>query len=100
MHDDPCGLVDDEEMLVLVGDPQVELLRLELGRFRGGDLDLERLATRETVALGRRSPVDAYRAGLDQPLGRAARRDLGQTREEAVEPLAGGLVRDARPERL
>jgi hypothetical protein len=100
VHDDPGRLVDDEEVLVLVRDPQVELLGLQLGALLSRELDLERLATREAVALGRGRPVDPNRAGLDQPLGRAAGRDLGQPREETVEPLARGLVRNARPERL
>jgi hypothetical protein len=32
MHDDPCGLVDDEQVLVLVRDPQLDVLRLDLRR--------------------------------------------------------------------
>jgi hypothetical protein len=100
VHDDPGRLVDDEEVLVLERDPQVELFGLELGALLGRELELQRLATREAVALGRWGPVDANRTGLDQPLGCAPGRDLGQPREETVEPLAGGLVRNARPERL
>ena len=43
---------------------------------------------------GRRVAVHERRACLEQPLGRRARADLRQRGEEAVEPLARGLVRD------
>jgi hypothetical protein len=97
---DPSRLVDDEEVLVLVGDGQVELLRLELGRLLGRQVDLERLAACEAVALRRRGAVDPDGAGVDQPLSGAAGRDLGQPGEEAIEALTGGLVRNASSERL
>jgi hypothetical protein len=93
VDDDPGRLVDDEEVLVLVGDPERHLLRLQRsgGRRR---LELDRLAAREPVALGARLAVDQHRALLEQPLGCGARAELRQRGEKAVEPLARRLLGD------
>ena len=98
VDDDPGRLVDDEQVLVLVGDSQVDRLGLEPERRLGRGVDLELLPTFETVALRPRRPVEADDACGDQPLGFAARSDLGQRGEEAVEPLARGRVGDAQPD--
>jgi hypothetical protein len=51
------------------------------------------------VALLARLTVNAYRPGGEQTLGLAARSDLGQRRNEPVEPLAGGVGRNADAQR-
>ena len=47
MHDETGRLVDDGEMLVLVGNAQLDLLVLELPRRRLGDLELDLLPALE-----------------------------------------------------
>ena len=86
-------------MCVLVGDPQLERLRLELVLpFRlGRDLDL--VAALEPVALRPQGTVDADEAAGEQPLRRRARPDFREAGEEAVEARSRGLVRDAQCER-
>jgi hypothetical protein len=75
VHRETGGLVDDEEVLVLVGEPERDLLAFE--RPRQLWLDLELIAGREAVALGTRGAADGDLAGLDQPLGGGPRPDLG-----------------------
>jgi hypothetical protein len=95
MHDQPGGLVDDEEVLVLPRDP--ELVVLTCGRLVMCDrsLELDLLPTREAVALRARGAIDYDCARSEQPLRLAARADLGQRGDEAVKPLSGGVCRDA-----
>ena len=87
VDDDPGRLVDHEEMGVLVGDPQVELLRIEL----------QLLPAFEAVALRPRAPVEADGARGDEALGLGARADIGQRRDEPVEPLARSRFGDVDP---
>jgi hypothetical protein len=98
VHDDAGGLVDDEQMLVLVGDADVDRLGLQLRRGFGGGLELELLPTFEPVALRARAPVEADRAGGDEPLRFPACPDLGQRGEKAVEPLPRGRVGNSEPD--
>jgi hypothetical protein len=100
MDDDARRLVDDEQVLVLPGDPKVDLFPLERLWLLGRQLDLELLPTLEPVALCANAAVDAYRAGLDQALRYRARSDLRLLGEEPVETVARRLVRNAKPERL
>jgi hypothetical protein len=95
MDDDPGGFVDDEEVLVLEGDPQLALLGLERDGLGFRHCDLERLPAFEPVTLGAPLAVDADGAGCQQPLGLAAGSDLGERGEKAVEPLAGRLLRNS-----
>ena len=69
VHDDAGGLVDDEEMLVLVRDRELGQgdRRLRGGRSRRLDRDL--LAAHELVALRPGLAVHEHGAGLEQPLG-------------------------------
>jgi hypothetical protein len=85
VHDDAGRLVDDQQMLVLIGDRE----------RRGGHLGLRlrrRLAhdhalpDRHGVPLRHRRAVDEDEAGVDQPLRRRARPGHGS--EEDVEPRA------------
>ena len=99
MDDDPGRLVDDEEVLVLVGDPKLHRLGLEPARCRARRLELDRLPAAQPEALRARRPVHEHVAGLHQPLGRRTRPDLRKRRQEAVEPLPGRLVRNEQAER-
>ena len=95
MDDDAGRLVDDEQVLVLEGDAQRDVLAFE--RCRGGlRLELDRLSTREAVALRPRRAVDRGLPSVDQPLGGRPRPYLGQRREEPVEPGPRCVVRDAQ----
>ena len=96
MHDETRRLVDDEQMLVLVRHDEIHLLRLERARRCGRRLELELLPALELVALRARAAVDEHAAAAQQPLGYRARADLGHLRQEAVEPLACRLRRDAQ----
>jgi len=99
MDDDPGRLVDDEQVLVLVGDPQLALLGLEGDVVPLLDVHFQQLSALEPVALLARLTVQAHRPGGEQALGFAARGDLGQCCNEPVEPLAGGVGRNANAQR-
>src|SRR5687768_3422998 len=93
VHDDAGGLVDDEKMLVLVGDAERHLLGLELGRTARRDVEVQLLAACQPMALRTRSPVDEDAALAEEPLGHGPRADLLEAGEEAIEALAGRLGR-------
>ena len=97
VDDEASGLVDDEEVLVLVDDRQVELDRRQLRC--AGELDLDLLPTLEPVALRARPPVDEHRAARHEPLRGRARAYLGEGRDDRVEPAAGVGLRSAKAER-
>jgi hypothetical protein len=99
VHDDPGGLVDDEQVLVFPGDPERQLLGCERGRGAFGDLERELLPALEPVALRSRLAVDERCSGLEQALGGRARADLRPRGEEPVEPLARGLCWNRDSER-
>jgi hypothetical protein len=94
MHDDAGRLVDYEQVLVLVGDPQLDVLWNELGRLRLGKLDLDRLSALQPPAFDGRLAAEPNGSRGDQALGGTARPDLGQFGEETVEPRPGGGFRD------
>jgi len=87
------GLVDDQHVLVLEGDPQVERLRDE--RLRGRRLELDLLPLPQPVGLLAGDPVDGHLAGREQPLGCSPRADLAEGREEPVEAKPRRVRRDA-----
>src|SRR5262245_63560214 len=99
VHDDACRLVDDEQVLVLVGDAELDVLRLDLPGGLRWQLYLELFAALQPVALRPLPPVDADRAALDEPLRRRARSDLRQLGQKAVEPPAGRLLGNSTAER-
>jgi hypothetical protein len=80
-------------MLVLPGDAEIDLFRLELARAAFWNIERELLPWIQTMALRPWRAVHEHTAFLDQPLRRRARADLLEEREEAVEPLAGRLWR-------
>ena len=97
VYDDAGGLVDDEEMLVLVRDRELGQgdRRLRGGRSRRLDRDL--LAAYELVALRPGLAVHEHGAGREEPLRSPTRSHLRQAGEMVVEPLSGGLRRDDEP---
>ena len=82
MDDDAGGLVDDQQVLVLVGDPEVHLLRLQRGRNFRRQLDLELLTALQAVAL--RSHAPSTRTAPD-----ASRRSAAER-----EPISGSSARN------
>jgi hypothetical protein len=94
MDDDACGLVDDEQVLVLVRDAEIDARGPDplspLGR-----LELDLLAFLEAIALWPRRAVDGDAAGLEQALGVRAGSELLEAAEEPVEPRARGVSADA-----
>src|SRR5271169_1167184 len=104
MDDEPRGLVDYDEMLVLVDDSQRHILaeqRRILRRWRG-NLD-SRAGEDLGGGIARPRPVDRDLAGLDQRLEASARkRELALLRraaQEPVQPLAGVLWPDFESQR-
>ena len=97
MHDEPGGLVDDDQVRVLVGDVELDLVGAALvGRRRNGRGHLDRLAARQQEALLPRPAVDADGTGVDQLDGGSARPDIGMTTESDIEALAlDGVDREA-----
>ena len=95
MDDEPGRLVDDEQVVVLVGDPYLGRRR-SVGLPEGAALDADLLPARQPVALGTRLAVDEHRPGGQQPFGGGPGADAGQRRDEAVEPLARGRSQERR----
>src|SRR5829696_4352611 len=93
VDDDPSGLVHDEEMLVLVRDPELDFLRHKL-RLGLGRLELNVLPALKPTALRRLRSVHDHAATVEEALGCRTRADLGQVGEEAVEPKPGRRVRN------
>ena len=93
MDDDARRLVDHEQVLVLVGDPEPR--RRDVGarrRLRLGS-HVDRLAAGEHVALGLGRAVDAHEPGVDQPLrlARACRRASAR-KTSSRSPAASGTA--------
>jgi hypothetical protein len=93
MHDDAGRFVNDEEVLVLVRNPEPDLLRCQRRRsLRRIELDL--LTPAKASALRGQFAVDEDASLLQQPLGGSARPDLRKVGEEAIEPEPGRCVRN------
>ena len=96
MHDDACGLVDDEHRIILVDDAQ-RLLHRRIGRRGRGvacgrGLHDDPHAGLQKQARPRGAPVHGDAARLDGRL-RASPREAGdKARNGAVEPLPGEVV--------
>jgi hypothetical protein len=98
MRDHSGRLLDHQQMLVLVRNPETDVLCLE-GSWSRRRLELDFLTTRQPDALLGGSAVDEHRAARQYALGCCTRADLGQAGEEAVEPEPGGLARDGSSRR-
>ena len=95
MDDETGGLVDDEQMIVLVGDPKLDHLLFQGCVGEAARVDDHLFPAREPVALGENHAVHEHRTPVDQPLGGRARAELRERGQEAVEPLARRALRDA-----
>jgi len=85
VNDEPGRLVDDDEIVVLVGDPKIHRLRNELRRpVTLRRVELELLPAHESPALGDRLPIDEHGLCFEQAFGDAPRADLRERREKAV----------------
>ena len=95
MHDQSLGLVDDDDVVVLVDHVERNGFGRRLRRRGRRHVDDDRGAGIDAMArITDRAPVDRDRTGLDQRLEPRARQ-LGDMRgEHAVEPAAGLIVRD------
>src|ERR671922_489407 len=93
VDDDAGRLVDDQQLVVFVRDPELDLLGREL-RSGFGRFVFDLLPTSEPTALGRRLAVNRHTAGLEQPFRGCAGSDLRQVGEEPVEPQPGRAVRN------
>ena len=95
VDDDAGWLVDDEQMLVLVRDRQIGGRRLVLEPARAPGLRTQRVHPRAAGGSScRGSPSTRHQPALDQTLGDRTRPDAGLGGEVAVEPQAGGGLRD------
>jgi len=89
---DAGRLVDDQQMLVLVGDPEIQLLADERRRLGRGQLDA--LSRLDPVRLRPLLAVDEDVSRVQQALRRCARADRVQPGQETVEPQPGGVRGD------
>jgi hypothetical protein len=97
MDDHSGRLVDHEQVLVLVGDPQFALLRRERLLLALDDVDLDELSALEAVAFRPPFAVHEDRAAGEESLSFCAGADLGQCGHKAIEAFAGGLVWNREP---
>ncbi len=89
VNDEPCGLVDDDQMCILEADVERDLLRGRRGRRGFGESDEEILAalySHRRVAKGRAFENDM--ALFDKALQPRTRKPFEAAREKAVEALA------------
>ena len=101
VHDQPCGLVDDQQMLVLEDDLERNFLRRIVRRRRFGHLDAQALAAVDLdCRVANRFALRFDGAVADQrlqPLARHRRHGIG---ERTVEAPAGMGGRQANVDRL
>ena len=100
VDDDARRLVDDEQVLVLPGDAQVDVLGHQLRLGALGRLELELLPAGDPVALRARGAVHGDGAGGEQPLRLLARVDLGSaasTRSRRIPAASAGTWARIRP---
>ena len=100
VDDEAGGLVENEEVTVLVEDTEREILCLGNGGLRRGDGDAQGLAAPQSKRCTSRLPVDLHPPCLDERL-HAGTAQLGEARGDgAVEPLATQGRADGEPVRL
>ena len=91
MNDESRGLVDDQQVFVLVGDPQLALFGLEGDVLPLPDVHLKQLPADKPVTLQTWHAIQAHSPGRKQALGLGARSNLRQRGDESVQPLAGSF---------
>jgi hypothetical protein len=94
MGDEAGGLVDDEQVLVLVGDVERELDRDERPRDR--ELDVDVLAPCEPMALRARLSIHQDVPGGHQPLCERTGPHFRELGDERVQPAARVGLRNAK----
>ena len=105
MHDHPLGLVDDQQVVILVDDVDGDVLRDDVERLCVRHLDGELLAAPQPVVLRDRLSVREDGAVVTQPLHDRAGEILRRPGNPAVDPLprvrlVGGeiaLIQRSRP---
>ena len=98
VHRHARGLVDDDEVLVLVRDSDGHRLRREAGRGVR-ELDDDDRARLEAVALLPQRAVDRHRSIGEEPLRDGPHRDLRSGRQSTVEPRPYVVVSDREAKR-
>ena len=93
MHDHSSRLVDDNDVVILVDDVERKGLGSRRWRDRIGDIERDAIAGPQHGVGLRRSSADLHEAAFDQALKLRAGVSGERTREKAVEPLAGLIVR-------
>jgi hypothetical protein len=68
MYDHPCGLVDDDDVRILVNNGKRNWIRLNFVDLRGRNLDRHHLARRHAELGLSMLTVDAHASGFDEPL--------------------------------
>jgi len=94
MNDHPGGLVDDDQVVVLVKHIEPDLLRLRFQRHRRRYLDADNVADADAVAGFVRLAVDGDVRLLDEFLEKRARPFRYLRLQEPVEALAAFVVGD------
>ncbi len=90
MHDQPGGLVDHEDVAVLVDDVQLDLFRRDPdGLLRRLRADLDVLAAQNLVLGSQLLAVDEHLAGLDPFLDAGAGKVAQQLGQHLIQALAG-----------
>jgi hypothetical protein len=88
MHDEPRRLVDDEQVLVVVGNSKLSLLCLQCRLRALTRRDLDGLAALEPVTFRDTFTVYKHRAFGEQSLSFPTGAHFGQSGDKAVDPLA------------
>jgi hypothetical protein len=95
MHDEPGGLVDDEQRVVLVHHLESDArIRHGVTRFGGQRFDLEHGSRADQVTRAARGAVDEDVSRFDPALELGARHARHEQHERLVEPLAGARFDD------
>ncbi len=100
VDDESGGLVDDDDLFVLVDDVERYLFGRDLGGRRRGQLDLDALAPFELERGLGRAPADEHVAVINHALQGRTAHALDARREEGVETRARLLRRHVEDERL
>ena len=97
MHDHACGLVDDDEIGVLIDDVEVVVFGLRARADGRGNLDGDRFAGADDPVGRHRLAGDRDLAVLDQPLNLRSRLAAQHARQIPIDAdarLVGGHDRD------